>query len=32
MQRLLMTAWIRKAADMARFVVTALLLKNLIRR
>ena len=31
MQRLLITDWIRKAADVLRFLVTALLLKNLIQ-
>ncbi len=31
MQRLLTTDWIRKAADVLRFLVTALLLKNLIQ-
>ncbi len=31
MQRLLLTDWIRKAADVLRFLVTALLLKNLIQ-
>lgn len=31
MQRLVMTDWIRKAADLLRFVVTALLLKKLIQ-